>query len=396
MQRGARRRSSAGSCAHELTHVFQFQGVPWLREHLASLLRSYLESVEVRIDRGAAGGLPSLPEPGRLVETFREGGLVALIQTREQRARDGPPPGGDGRDRGLLRARDGRARRAADPGAPSAARGDGPPPPRALGARARGGAAARPRPEARASTSVGKAFSDAVVAEGGIEALNLVWSAPEALPDHCGGAERSGRLAARVRPGSGASLTVPALRRQPSVVSGRRYGRVLQTCVRWYSSTDLRTNKRSEPRRAGEGESQMATQTEHTAKGHRPEGRRHPPSQRRQAQPVAPARPPRPRAQAELSTVAAVQAQAERAVLIPVGAALVARDAVVEAAKPYTRAVTAPRRSSTSSRSASSTNLRKFERRGTTARNRPSARSSAPARASSASCASAAPRPSGR
>src|SRR3954466_5002503 len=31
---------------HELTHVFQFQGVPWLREHFASLVRSYLETVE--------------------------------------------------------------------------------------------------------------------------------------------------------------------------------------------------------------------------------------------------------------------------------------------------------------------------------------------------------------
>ena len=73
-------------CAHELTHVFQFQGVPWLREHMSSLVRKYLESVEVRIDRGAAGGLPSLPNPRRLVETFREGGLAALIQTREQRS----------------------------------------------------------------------------------------------------------------------------------------------------------------------------------------------------------------------------------------------------------------------------------------------------------------------
>ena len=99
-------------CAHELTHVFQFQGVPWLREHLASLIRSYLESVEVRIDRGAAGGLPSLPSPARLVETFREGGLVALVQTREQRAVMAPGAVGDGGDRGLLRARDGRARRA--------------------------------------------------------------------------------------------------------------------------------------------------------------------------------------------------------------------------------------------------------------------------------------------
>ena len=50
-------------CAHELTHVFQFQGVPWLREHMAGLLRRYVETLEVRIEKGAAGGLPSLPDP---------------------------------------------------------------------------------------------------------------------------------------------------------------------------------------------------------------------------------------------------------------------------------------------------------------------------------------------
>jgi coenzyme F420 biosynthesis associated uncharacterized protein len=70
---------------HELTHVLQFSGVPWLREHLGSLLREYLRTVEVRIDSGAAGGLPSLPSPAEVVDAFREGGLVALVQTREQR-----------------------------------------------------------------------------------------------------------------------------------------------------------------------------------------------------------------------------------------------------------------------------------------------------------------------
>jgi coenzyme F420 biosynthesis associated uncharacterized protein len=71
---------------HELTHVLQFSGVPWLRDHMGSLMRSYLSTVEVRIERGAAGGMPSLPNPARLLESFREGGLVALVQTREQRA----------------------------------------------------------------------------------------------------------------------------------------------------------------------------------------------------------------------------------------------------------------------------------------------------------------------
>jgi coenzyme F420 biosynthesis associated uncharacterized protein len=73
-------------CAHELTHVFQFQGVPWLREHLSGLLRRYVETLQVRIESGSAGGLPSLPDPARLVEAFREGGLAALVQTGEQRA----------------------------------------------------------------------------------------------------------------------------------------------------------------------------------------------------------------------------------------------------------------------------------------------------------------------
>jgi coenzyme F420 biosynthesis associated uncharacterized protein len=70
---------------HELTHVFEFSGVPWLREHMSALMRDYMRTVEVRFERGAAGGLPSLPDPSRIVQEFREGGLVALVQTHEQR-----------------------------------------------------------------------------------------------------------------------------------------------------------------------------------------------------------------------------------------------------------------------------------------------------------------------
>jgi coenzyme F420 biosynthesis associated uncharacterized protein len=71
--------------AHELTHAFQFQSVPWLRAHMGDLLRRYLATVDVQIQRGSAGGLPTLPDPAKLVEAFREGGLAALVQTREQR-----------------------------------------------------------------------------------------------------------------------------------------------------------------------------------------------------------------------------------------------------------------------------------------------------------------------
>jgi coenzyme F420 biosynthesis associated uncharacterized protein len=70
---------------HELTHVFQFQGVPWLRDHLGGLIRRYMDTLEIRIEHGNAGGLPSLPDPAKLVEAFREGGLAALVQTGEQR-----------------------------------------------------------------------------------------------------------------------------------------------------------------------------------------------------------------------------------------------------------------------------------------------------------------------
>ena len=70
---------------HELTHVVQFTGVPWLRDHLGGLLREYLDTLDIQIKTGAAGGLPSMPNIKELVERFREGGLVALVSSREQR-----------------------------------------------------------------------------------------------------------------------------------------------------------------------------------------------------------------------------------------------------------------------------------------------------------------------
>jgi hypothetical protein len=61
--------------------------------------------------------------------------------------------------------------------------------------------------------------------------------------------------------------------------------------------------------------------------------------------------------EATQSRVEVVAQQAERAVLVPVGAALIARDGVVEAAKPFR------------SRAGAERELKRFERRGTTARN---------------------------
>jgi coenzyme F420 biosynthesis associated uncharacterized protein len=168
-------------CAHELTHVFQFQGVPWLREHLSGMVREYLSKVDVRIERGAAGGLPSLPNPARLVEAFREGGLAALVQTREQR---------------LLMARmqaamavvEGYSEHVMDAIARDAIP-DHEALRRAMDARRR----SRSAPERLIERllgldfklrqyELGKRFCDAVADQAGMEGLNRVWESPEALP----------------------------------------------------------------------------------------------------------------------------------------------------------------------------------------------------------------------
>ncbi|MBA3370733.1 MAG: hypothetical protein H0T96_04655, partial [Thermoleophilaceae bacterium] len=75
------------------------------------------------------------------------------------------------------------------------------------------------------------------------------------------------------------------------------------------------------------------------------------------------------RAKAEVNALQGVAAQAERAVLIPVGAALEVRETVIEAAKPFTSREAAERELSKYQRRIAQS-LRRYERRGTTARNR--------------------------
>jgi coenzyme F420 biosynthesis associated uncharacterized protein len=70
---------------HEVTHVLQFTGVPWLRGHLGDLMRAYIKTLDVQINRGGAGALPSFPDPAKLYQSYREGGLMALVQNGEQR-----------------------------------------------------------------------------------------------------------------------------------------------------------------------------------------------------------------------------------------------------------------------------------------------------------------------
>ena len=166
---------------HEMTHVFQFSGVPWLREHLGSLLRRYLRSVEVRIERGAAGGLPSFPDVQQLVERFRDGGLVALVQTREQR-------GIMDRLQAAMAVIEGYSEHVMDVvGAEVIESYEGL---RDAMERRRRSRSAPERVLWRLlgldlkmrQYELGHSFCDEVVAEGGIGLLNRVWEAPERLP----------------------------------------------------------------------------------------------------------------------------------------------------------------------------------------------------------------------
>jgi coenzyme F420 biosynthesis associated uncharacterized protein len=168
-------------CAHELTHVYQFGGVPWLREHMSGLLRSYLHTVEVRIEHGSAGGMPSIPDPAKIVETFRDGGLAALVQNREQRALMN-------RIQAAMAVIEGYSEHVMDVIAE-----------RAIPDHERLREAMDERRRSRSAPErilerllgfdvklrqyeLGKGFSDAVVEKAGIEGLNRVWTDPTALP----------------------------------------------------------------------------------------------------------------------------------------------------------------------------------------------------------------------
>jgi coenzyme F420 biosynthesis associated uncharacterized protein len=166
---------------HELTHAIQFVGAPWLRGHLGGLLSEYLETVDVRIERGAAGGLPSLPNVPELVQQFREGGLAALVQNQEQRSIMD-------RVQATMAVVEGYAEHVMDAvGEQALPHYDGLR--EAMQRRRR----SRSAPERLLQKLLGmdmkmrqyeegKAFCDAVVADSDISTLNRVWDSPEAMP----------------------------------------------------------------------------------------------------------------------------------------------------------------------------------------------------------------------
>jgi coenzyme F420 biosynthesis associated uncharacterized protein len=164
---------------HETTHALQFGGVPWLREHLAGLVRQLLGSLDV--DPSGLLRLPDLADLRGLLDRVRDEGLVFMVVGEERRAQLEAA-------QAFMALLEGYAEHVMD----------------AVGASmltdldAMRAAMDRRRHERSGLLRVleklfgmdlklrqyqqGKAFCDAVVAFGGIAALNRAWAGPEALP----------------------------------------------------------------------------------------------------------------------------------------------------------------------------------------------------------------------
>jgi coenzyme F420 biosynthesis associated uncharacterized protein len=166
---------------HEVTHAVQFNGVPWLAEHLAGMLRELLASVQVKVDASALLRLPTVEDLKGLWDSVREGGLVTAVAGPERKALID-------RLQAAMALIEGHAEHVMDAaGAPVL--------PNVAQLRAALNRRRRERPPLfklverllgldlkLRQYEVGKRFCDAVVARGGIEALNRAWTGPDKLP----------------------------------------------------------------------------------------------------------------------------------------------------------------------------------------------------------------------
>jgi coenzyme F420 biosynthesis associated uncharacterized protein len=166
---------------HEITHAVQFSGVPWLREHLAGLLRELLASIKVEIDPAALLRLPKAQDLRALWDAVREGGLVHAVAGGQRKALID-------RLQAVMALIEGHAEHVMD----AAGAGTLPSLPKLREALER---RRREKPPLVKLLErllgldlklrqyvVGKRFCDAVVHDWGIEALNRAWAAPELLP----------------------------------------------------------------------------------------------------------------------------------------------------------------------------------------------------------------------
>lgn len=71
---------------HEVTHAVEFQASPWLRTYMKDLMDQYFRSVALRLeDLGTRLKPENLGDASSLQEIVKQGGLVSLVSTPEQR-----------------------------------------------------------------------------------------------------------------------------------------------------------------------------------------------------------------------------------------------------------------------------------------------------------------------
>jgi coenzyme F420 biosynthesis associated uncharacterized protein len=164
---------------HETTHALQFGGVPWLRDHLAAMVRELLDALSV--DPRGLLRVPDAADLRALLDAVRESGIAALAVGPERKALLD-------RMQAFMAVLEGYAEHVMDAVGAQLL-------PDLPGLRA---ALDRRRRDRSGLLRVferligldlklrqyeqGKAFCDGVAARGGIAALNRVWVAPEAMP----------------------------------------------------------------------------------------------------------------------------------------------------------------------------------------------------------------------
>ncbi len=167
---------------HEVTHAVQFGSVPWLRDHLAELIRQMADLAEARLlSRKRVAQLPGRAELERIGRAARSGDLIAVVAGEEQRDLINSA-------QAVMAVIEGHAEHVMDAVAPELI----PTLPQL-----RSKMSERRRNQSLPGKVIsrllgmdmklrqyeqGKAFCDAIVASGGTDALRYVFSSPAALP----------------------------------------------------------------------------------------------------------------------------------------------------------------------------------------------------------------------
>ena len=166
---------------HEVTHAVQFAGVPWLHGYIAGLVRELLKTAELRMESQRKLRLPTGDEVRKVLTALRHGDLVGVVVSPSERETLD-------RVQAVMAVIEGHAEHVMDVVAPDLL----PSLPRLREAldRRRRSQSALSRLLARLlgldlklrQYEQGKRFCDAVVAQGGPDALRYVFSSPDAVP----------------------------------------------------------------------------------------------------------------------------------------------------------------------------------------------------------------------